>query len=572
MKKKINYSLIGHAGLVLALGVLAGADAHARHLEPAEALSILNAGPLKSASTSPLKLAYTQEAESGEDAVYVFDRDGAPGFYVLAADDAVDNIVLGYSHTGSFSTENMPENVKWLLEAYSQHVSDCADGLADYAPAKAPAGWAEVPQMLTTTWTQTAPYNDMCPVVLGDRSITGCVAVAVSQVMKKHQWPVKGTGSYSYSYILNGQQYDISSNFSQHTYDWSNMLDSYAGSYTTAQKNAVAQLIFDCGVTAKTIFIPDGYTVGSSGQLALAAAGMLKYFDYDKSMLYCKRGWYADDDWTTMMYTQLSHGQPVLYSGRDDNDGGHAFVLDGYDGNGYFHFNMGWAGLNDGYYSVDNLSYRFSQEAVINIKKNAGSSSAAEFAIVGNLVSGRPEYKASGETISFEAGANGGFFSYSLETVRATIGVKNTLNGNVAVYGTTNFDPQTGFRELKIASKEFPKGEYDVYPVFKTENGDWTPLKYDINETSGKLHFINNGTTIKIDKVAVDGITDIVTEAVSVKAVSGSIHVEAPGDVNVYVYDMTGALRYSGTDRIIPVENNRLYIVVVNGKAYKIKA
>lgn len=571
MKKRNICSLIGQAGLVLAVGVLAGADAHARHLEPAEALSVLNAGPLKSASAAPLKLAYTQESEYGEAAVYVFDREDAAGFYVLAADDAVGDIVLGYSHTGSFSTENMPVNVKWLLEAYSQHVSDCADGMADYVPAKAPAGWEEISPLVTSTWAQTAPYNDMCPVVLGERSITGCVAVAVGQVMRKHKWPAKGSGSFSYSYRLNGQQYDISSNFSQHTYDWDNMLDSYS-SYTTAQKNAVAQLLFDCGVTAQTIFIPDGYTVGSAGQLAKAATGMLTYFDYDKSMQLCNRAWYSDGDWETMMYHQISQGLPVLYSGRDNQDGGHAFVLDGYDGNGMFHFNMGWAGYCDGYYSVDGISYKYSQEAVINIKKNAGSSAAAEFAVVGILTTGKPEYKSNGETISFEAGTNGGFFSYSLETIRAAVGFKNTSNGNVAVYGTANFDPQTGFSTITIASKEFPKGEYDVYPVFKVDGSDWTPMKYDTKESSGKLHFINDGNKIRINAVPVDGIADVVAENVSVKALGGSIHIEAPGDVTVMVYDMTGALRYSGSDRIISMEKGRIYIVVVNGKAFKIKA
>ena len=571
MNYRATYSLIGQAGVLLALGVLSGADANAKHLSSEEALSMIQSVVRKSASTAPLKLAYTQETGDAESTVYIFNRDGAPGFYVLAADDAVGDIVLGYSHAGYFSVDNMSPGMQWLLEAYSMHVSSCAAGKVKAAPAQPPADWSAIEPLVTTKWTQTAPYNNMCPVVLGERSISGCVSVAVAQVMKKYQWPKTGKGSCSYSYTLNGKTYDISSDFSKHRYDWDNMLDSYTGASTQTQKDAVAQLIFDCGVMAQTRYIPDGYTIGSSGSLVKAAGGMLEYFDYDKSMQCSRKEWFSDQDWDKMIYEQISQGLPVLYSGQSYY-GGHAFVLDGYDGAGLFHFNMGWGGLDDGYYSLDALEYNMDQEAVMNVRPNIGSSFKAEFAIEGNLVTDRAEYMANGERIQFMAEPDGGFLSYSLASGKAEIGVKNTANGSVAINGSTEFKPQSGLRSFSLLSKDFPKGEYDVYPVFRVAGGDWTPMKYNIAETSGRLHFINDGSKIRVQSVEVDGIISTEYDGLSVSAINGCIYIEAPYDVQISVYDVDGSLRYSGTDRIIPVENHRIYIVRVGDKVFKVKA
>ncbi len=569
MGRKITCSLIGQAGILLALGVLSGPDAHARHLEPDEALSFLGAGPLRSVSTDPLKLAYTQESEAAEPAVYVFNRDGAAGFYVLAADDAVGDIVLGYSHTGYFSADNISPGLKWLLDAYSEHVGSCArGGKALYAPAE----WNPVTPLISSTWAQTSPYNDMCPVVLGERAISGCVSVAVGQVMRKHQWPASGKGSLSYSYVLNGTKYDISSDFSKHTYDWNSMLDSYTGSSTQAQKNAVAQLVYDCGVIAQTMYIPDGYTVGSSGSLTKAAVGMIEHFDYDKSMLCLKREWFKEEDWSMMMYGQISQGLPVLYSGQSYG-GGHAFVLDGCDESGRFHFNWGWGGYDDGYFLIDAIPYNMDQEAMVNVRRNNGSSTKAEFAIVGNLTTDRPEYSSMGDKIYFMTDdANGGFFSYSLGEVKAEIGVKNTADGSVAVFASSEFPIQTGFRKLDLSSNKFPKGEYDVYPVFRVDGGDWTRMKYNVAESGGSLHFVNDGTTIKVEEVEADGILGVESETISVIARNGYIQIEAPGETNTTVYDVAGTVCYSGEERIIPVEKNRVYIVVIGEKVFKVKS
>lgn len=587
MRKKFTSSLIGQAALLLAMGVLSGADAYARHLQPEEALSVLASGPHKSASTAPLKLAFTQDADD-QPAVYVFNREGSPGFYVLAADDAVGDIVLGYSDTDRFTPDNIAPGMRWLLEAYSRRVPACAAGIAATA-ASLPSEWEAVEPLLSTKWNQDAPYNGMCPIVFGARAVTGCVATAVAQVMKKYQWPGKGSGSMSYEYKMNNQRFEFSNDFSAHIYDWGNMLDDYSVvSATPTQKDAVAQLMADCGIVAETRYLPANYTSGSSGTLILAAAGMIEHFDYDKSMLALRREWFADDDWAAMLYHQISEGMPVLYSGQSVT-GGHAFVLDGYNGAGLFHINWGWGSLGDGYYSVDDLkpsgtghgagsgSYNLDQEAMVNIKPNTGTTDITTvMAIVGNLSTEWPSYRAKGDPIYFRAidGDQPGFFNFTTGEATVQFGimiddnvVKTAQNGNAF-----SMKPLNGMGTIGIMSSDFPKGEYDVSPVFRTIGGEWTPMRHAL-DTSGRLHFVNDGTTITVSEAQIsNGIVGASADAVTVSSSTGIIRIDAAAGTNVSIYDVAGTLIYSGSGLLIPVAPHRLYIVVAGEKVFKVKA
>lgn len=509
MKPKLSF--IGRSGIFLALCAMSGLDAFAMHLQPEEALSVLAAGrQSRSMTKAPLRLAYVQNSPIGsEAAVYVFNRDNAPGFYVLAADDAVGDIVLGYSHNGSFSADNMAPGMKWLLKTYSAQVSRCAASAAPATSKAVPQGLPAVDPLLTTVWNQYEPYNDMCPVINGERSITGCVATAMAQVMKKHQWPVAGTGSYSY--VVDGVQ--VSSDFSSHVYDWDNMLEDYYNDYyelvaTQVQRDAVAQLMFDCGVAAGMNYSPRG-----SGATSMnAAQGMLNYFNYDKSMQYLMRDWYTDDDWMRLMHSQISQGLPVIYGGDSDEGYGHEFILDGYDGDGYFHFNWGWGGYDDGYFSLDynapaekDIVYVNGQEALVNVRPDMGSSYTPLMVLSGVFSSDRAEYDAQSGYIEFSAAGNyGGFYSYALGDVNYELGVKNSLDGNVISLVSDQLPPSYGFNYLGARSRDFPVGEYDVYMVYKSDETDWVPMLYNLNITSGRLHFVNDGTTIIVSESVID--------------------------------------------------------------------
>lgn len=524
MKKKPVYSFIWKVGALLTICAIPGSSAFARHLQPAEALSMLGAGPMKSVSASQLKLAYTQESDDAVPAVYVFNREGAPGFYVLAADDAVDNIVLGYSSTGLFSADNMAPGLKWLLQRYSAQVSRCAS-----APAVKKAsyeGLAAVTPLLSTVWNQYEPYNDMCPMMTGGRALTGCVATAMAQIMNKHQWPSSGSGSRTYSVSDGDASIQVSSDFSSHTYEWDNMLDDYYNwieyddymEYglvgTPEQKTAVAQLMFDCGVASLMDYGPEG----SGANTVTAAQGMLEFFNYDKSMQYLMRDWYTEDDWIKLMHEQISQGLPVMYGGSSIEDYGHQFILDGYDGNGYFHFNWGWGGYDDGYFSLDSnapegqdITYTVGEDVLVNIRPDMGSSYTPLMAVIGALCTDRAEYESQNETVVFTIeNGMGGIYSYALGPVEYELGVKISLDNSVVPVGRFELSTYSGFLGIGALSQSFPVGEYDVSLVYKTEDTSWTDMLYYVSLTSGKLHFVNDGTKIIV------GESQGVVEATSV--------------------------------------------------------
>jgi hypothetical protein len=48
-----------------------------------------------------------------------------------------------------------------------------------------------------------------------------------------------------------------------------------------------------------------------------------------------------------------------LYYASSGPDGGHAYVLDGYDDNNLFHLNWGWAGFDNGWYAIDGFYLTF---------------------------------------------------------------------------------------------------------------------------------------------------------------------------------------------------------------------
>ena len=312
------------------------------------------------------------------DQFYVVQEDDEDGGWVLvAADDAVQPI-LGYADKGTFdASADMPENLKWWLGMYNHQIKRAiANG--QVASAEVTNQWAElrsgarkakaatvvVGPLLTTTWNQSSPFNNLCPTYSGSsRSVTGCVATAMAQVMNFWEWPEKGQGSHSYN--SNGTQ---SVNFANTTYDWANMKDSYS-SYNSTQANAVATLMYSCGVAvemnygassgAQTIRFP-----ASSTSYACAQNALWNYFKYNADSIkgYYREGasyygyssW-TDNNWIAMLKQELNKQRPIMYAGSGDG-GGHSFVCDGYRDDNYFHFNWGWGGSYDGYFTVNNLA------------------------------------------------------------------------------------------------------------------------------------------------------------------------------------------------------------------------
>ncbi len=304
---------------------------------------------MPSKSGTSMKLSFSMQTQKGEPAVYIFDRPASSGYLIVSADDTATPL-LGYADSGSFDANNMPPQLEWWLSEYASQIDYAsANGIKNtYAPI---ANKKEIAPLVKTKWNQGTPYNNLCPSVNNIKCPSGCVATAMAQVMKFWNYPEVGTGRVTAT-LPSGGTGEGFINLAQKPFDWNNMIDSYSGyDYTNEQGNAVATLMQAAGYAAKMNYAP-----GGSGALSInAAISLSKNFKYNPNIQYLQRLYFNTSEWNEIVYNELAAGRPILYGGQSTSVG-HEFVCDGYDGNGYFHFNWGWGGMSDGYFILDALN------------------------------------------------------------------------------------------------------------------------------------------------------------------------------------------------------------------------
>ena len=293
---------------------------------------------------------------------YIFSRGENQGFVVVSGDDALPE-VLGYTESGNYDEDNMPEFLKWYLEYYGSMIEDAqANKLPRRAPEVTADARVDIAPLITTHWDQGAPYNNLCPDRKdgGGKCLTGCVATAAAQVL--YYWhkdltdvTLAATSSYTY-----GDQAKATRAFPKGTQlKWDLMRTKY-GTEPEEYRTAVATLMAVVGGGA-------GLTYGSSTSgypencinvfknIFGMNGGTHKYKDQGGNDIV------SDANWATQLYNELMKKAPILYAGcreYKDNNGntqaeGHAIVIDGYQANtGLFHFNLGWGGQSDGYFTV----------------------------------------------------------------------------------------------------------------------------------------------------------------------------------------------------------------------------
>lgn len=307
----------------------------------------------------------TATTASPSDAYYVFNND-AGGFVIIAGDDAVTP-VLGYTSTGSFDAENLPDGLKDLLKSYERQIAALGDNYVANQTATRAAFTGEK-LLKTAEWNQNAPFNKYTP----NNYVTGCVATAGAIVMKHHDYPAKGTGSHSYTW--NGKT--LSASF-EHTYDWASM----PAKYTVGNDEAfdgVARLMSDLGVAVEMKYAKGGS--GASMEDLLTA--LKKYFGYSKYARLLAIADLGAEVWNDRLRAEIDANRPILYSAVDSNKGGHSFVIDGYKDES-FSVNWGWGGYCDGFYRIGALNpetggkplgdqYNLSQSAVFSLQPSDG--------------------------------------------------------------------------------------------------------------------------------------------------------------------------------------------------------
>jgi hypothetical protein len=327
----------------------------------------------------------------GDSTTYYIFNMRPKGYIILAADDACHPL-LGYSLYGRYDPTNHPPALDDLLNSRSKEIGQI---IKKKIPSSTKAekywkkldddAWTDIneayPQTIseldtitsavapltTTQWHQGVYCNALCPADpagVNGHALTGCVATAIGQVLKKWNYPTTGNGTHSYTDNHYGLQ---SVDYGSTTYNWAAMVDSL-----TSSNYEVARLLYHCGVGVNM-----DYGVEASGAYNTDAPSVFRdHFRYSRSVTYSlKDSFPSDESWDAVMRQELDNGRPVLYGGFRPKDiiliEGHSFVVDGYQYTDYFHINWGWNGSSNGYYYLEGLSdlllFPNDQEAVYRI-------------------------------------------------------------------------------------------------------------------------------------------------------------------------------------------------------------
>ncbi len=490
--------------ITLAAVAVAALSAQARTLTPAEALGrAMRSADLPAAVASMRAPAvvtptYTlAQLDSQAPALYVISRGEGEGCLVLSADDVAAPL-LAYTDE-AFDMESAPENFKWWLSQYQAEISEAvAQGLPAYDEAASAPSRANIAPKCTTKWDQDAPYWEKCPTVNGVHTYTGCVATAMAQVINYHKYPAKGTGTHSYTWNNRTLSFD----YANTTFDWANMLDVYTSSATTAQKNAVATLMYACGVSVNM-----SYGTGASGAVSQRVPAALRdNFGFDKAVHYEDRLVYTSTGWEDLVYDQVDKCGPTYYSGRGES-GGHAFVVDGYK-DGYFHFNWGWSGVSDGYFRLNGLTpgtqgiggnsdgFNTNQAIIADVRKPQADS---QLALPYIMCTVPMEAKVSGTRLTID----GPFLNYSAFSFTGgyRLEYRDINTGEVVKVQTTtatSMQPLTSLQSISFSATAIPQGE--CYAYLQVYNGDVVaPIHFSPWNPGGYIITKRNGTSISVE-------------------------------------------------------------------------
>lgn len=486
--------------LLAAVGFISTSALFAAPLTPEQALQrTISSGPERSAAKNYNVIpAMTVLGTESTPALYVFTGKDGNGFLLAAADD-IAYPVLGYSDNGNFDVNNLPVSLGWWLQEYARQISWASEKGAKSASTKFNSSKPAVNPLVKSQWNQDSPYNDLCPTPKNsdEKCVSGCVATSMAQVMNYFKYPDVGTGTIKYTASSINKMLVL--NLAREEFDWNNMLNVYsAGKYTETQGHAVAYLMKACGYSVEM-----NYGVEASGAQGIVIASALrKWFTYDDNCRSEMRLLYSSEQWEDMIYNNLKNVGPVIINGRSPQDGGHSFICDGYDGNGYYHFNWGWGGISDGFYSLDALNpdaqgiggyaggFNFNQNAIIGIQPPTGQPAndfCNTFLLYGNLDATIADGKIKFVPTDYSPSGWGNATDHSITALLgakfepadgsgATQMVDVTLSGsNEVTIGSGSYYNTTV--NVYAAIPSMTNGvKYKVTIMSKAEGEDWKPL------------------------------------------------------------------------------------------------
>ncbi|MDE6853847.1 MAG: C10 family peptidase [Muribaculaceae bacterium] len=570
------------------------AVAVAAPITPEQALGRLGSTRHKVAGQSQSRLVHTAYTSSGNPSVYVFNfdtRDG--GFMVLSADDSAYPL-LGYTDSGAFDSSDMAPGLRYWLEEYGRQIEYASANASKPVSseslrlAASREGRQAIEPMIKTSWDQISPFNDQCPLHGAAPTYTGCVATSMAQVMNYWQYPEVGEGSVTYT--ASTLQKRLSMDFSKQAFDWDNMADVYIpGRYTEAQASAVAYLMKACGYAVRM-----DYSSSSSGALAMnIRRAMVNNFKYDASCFYTLRWYHSATEWEQLMYNSLAAGCPVMVGGSSSTGGGHSFICDGYDDNGYFHFNWGWTGMSNGYFLLDALTpdalgsgggtgggFTFTQDALFNLRPYTGEPVEEQPLALTQLGALKGEVTASGLKLTLEdmAPSMCMWVNYNPSTITCTLGAEVLASGAdistakySSVYSTAlRFQGGEGYYSsrintvLDLDALNLADGTYEVRIVTHSNGapeGEWvrTLCRYGFSDCvtitkSGSTYSVKNIETPRLyisDAKVIGGFYYNCPAEIEV-VVENPSDMELSGGVAPVLYN-NNSLRYMGESIMVTV-------------------
>ncbi len=337
--------------------------------------------------------------------------------------------------------------------------------------------------LLVTKWDQDKYYNYYCPADPNGpdgRCLTGCVATAVSQIMYYHRWPLSGTGCHSYFHNYYGT---IEACFDTCFYDYNQMTQTL-----TNYNHSAAMLLYTTGISFDMDYGPYGSGVWNHS----VANSMKAYFKYGPQTRYIFRD-STTLNWDSLIITNLNLRKPLYYAGWEDTTYtiGHAFVCDGYQDTGYYHFNWGWGGYADGYFYTNQLNpagsnFNFCQELIVDIFPDT-------------LNYTYPMY-CNNDTVTFSTG-----------TISINNGSKKYLpNSNC----TWLLIPECG-KTIQIQFNSFELAQGDTLFIYDGDNDNTTLLSYFTISNPPTLLNQPGATNIKssINKVFIKFTSDNINES-----------------------------------------------------------
>ncbi len=306
-------------------------------------------------------------ADEPDGRIYVFNREDGQGWVIVSGESQAPEI-LAYSNHGSFNPDpRMASSV--FLESYRSAIDGIRNGeMPALSGTRAGNGGSKYLETAHFSQNGYSFNSSIAPKVFGRSCQAGCTATAMAIIMKYHEWPESNTGSFSYTTTT--RKLHLEYDFALHPFRWKEMENTP----TSRSTDAVSNLLKACGVSVAMDYDNDA----SAAYLTTVQYALRHYFHYDNAM-YLYRELYDTEDWNAILRAEIAAERPVAVSGSSKR-GWHTFVLDGYDANGMFHYNLGWGGDNDGFYSDGMISSdRFSvATALVGIRP--GRMDAEDFA------------------------------------------------------------------------------------------------------------------------------------------------------------------------------------------------